>query len=135
MGAVTIVLVPAREVGTFLAALTYPDSPGILTIISHGSPLSVNHKSPEQLATLIKNLNTWKSGDKRPVLLNACNTGKGGEDSYASKLSKLLGVPVTAPDTPVWNFGPKDIGPFHETESGNMPNIFKPGRWVTFGSK
>jgi hypothetical protein len=50
-------------------------------------------------------------------------------------LSKLLGVPVTAPDTPVWNFGPKDIGPFHETESGNMPNIFKPGRWVTFGSK
>ena len=36
-GLETIVLVPPREIWTYVAALTYPDSSGILTIISHGT--------------------------------------------------------------------------------------------------
>ena len=132
LGLEKVILIPTREGWTFAAALTYPDNDGLLTIISHGSTTSVNMKSPAQLADLIKTLPSWKAGDHRPVLLNACNTGVGGDDSYAAKLSKLLGVPVTAPTTQTWNIGPIDIGPFNANSAGDAPNLFKRGSWVTF---
>ena len=132
MGLETVILIPMREIWTFAAALTYPDNDGLLTIISHGSPTSVNMKSPAQLADLIRNLPSWKAGDRRPILLNACNTGAGGDDAYAAKLSKELGVAVTAPTTQTWNIGPIDIGPFNANSSGDAPNLFKRGSWATF---
>lgn len=132
MGLETIVLIPPREKLTFTAALLYPDSPSILTIISHGTPSTVSKKSPEQLAKLIQSLPTWQAGDHRPVLLNSCNSGKGGKNSYAAKLAKILGVPVTGATTQTWNIGIKDIGPYEPTSSGNSPNLLRPGSWETF---
>ena len=131
-GLETIILIPPREKLTFAAALLYPGSPGVLTIISHGTPSTVNKKSPEQLAQLIQSLATWRAGDHRPVLLNACNSGKGGQESYAAKLAKILGVPVTGATTQTWNIGIKDIGPYEPTYSGDAQNLFRPGRWETF---
>jgi RHS repeat-associated protein len=132
LGLETVILIPMREGWTFAAALTYPDNAGLLTIISHGSTTTVNMKSPALLAALIRNLPSWKAGDHRPILLNACNTGAGGDDSYAAKLSKELGVAVTAPTTQTWNIGPIDIGPFSANAAGDAPNLLKPGSWVTF---
>ncbi len=133
MGLENIILIPPREVMTYAAALTYPDSSGLLTIISHGTTSTVNKKSPEQLAQLIKALPSWQAGDHRPVLLNACNSGKGGADSYAAKLAKILGVPVAGATTQTWNIGPVDIGPYEPTASGEAPNLLRPGAWATFG--
>jgi hypothetical protein len=127
-----VILIPMREVWTFAAALTYPDNDGLLTIISHGSPSTVNMKTPAQLAALIKELPSWKAGDKRPILLNACNTGLGGDESFAAKLSKELGVSVTAPTTQTWNIGPIDVGPFNANSAGDSPNLFRRGSWITF---
>ncbi|HSI21183.1 MAG TPA: RHS repeat-associated core domain-containing protein, partial [Verrucomicrobiae bacterium] len=52
--------------------------------------------TPSQLKDI---LNDPKSGYVKdtPIRLNVCNTGEGGDDSYAQKLADLMGVDVTAP--------------------------------------
>ena len=132
MGLEKLILIPIREGWTYAAALTYPDNDGFLTIISHSSTTTVNLKNPAQLADLIKILPSWKLGEKRPILLNACNTGTGGDKSYATQLPKELSVPATAPSKQTWNIGPIDTGPFNANSSGDAPNIFQPGTWITF---
>ncbi len=57
---------------------------------------------------------------KQPIQLYACETGKGGDNSFAQKLANLTGQPVTAP-TNLFTIPPDGN---HFVDNG--------GSWVTF---
>ena len=76
-----------------------PNSPNDFSIGAHGNLNGVVNKlgrtlTPQQLLSIM-----YDAGydDEQPVKIYACDTGKGGTDSFAQKLSNLIGQPVTAP--------------------------------------
>jgi len=108
-----------------------PDIPGTFTLTAHGNPggLCLNGKDmstytsdPKALAAYIRSQPGYKPG--MPVRLASCSTGK-GDDSIAEKLSKEMGVPMTAPNDTLW-CPSGTIGPNPKTPSGS---------WRTFGGK
>lgn len=77
--------------GFYIAGHGYP----------RGAPASAvrdenqDYLSPQELAKRIRTFSNWKKCD---VVLLACNTGMGGESSYAQTLARELEVTVFAPD-------------------------------------
>lgn len=97
-----------REAELYFAAQDDPDVRGLLSVYGHGTnermrDSSTGHSfelNAEALANRIKNSGEWKPG--MPIRLMSCNVGSGGNDSLVGRLSKLLGVPVTGPNTYLW---------------------------------
>ncbi len=86
---------------------------GYYSISGHGNPYNVadqNGKllSPSDLAAMINN--DWNYVGQ-PVYLDSCSTGKGA-NSFAQKLSNLLGVPVIAPTD--------DVNTYMRTANGQV---------------
>lgn len=116
-----------------------PDTPGSLTIISHGNSQTMNHMTAEQWADFIRNDLTKKGlwEPKMPIILHACKTGdaEATNEPLAAKLARLLGVPVTAPSASLWDYpwpfnNYERPTPYKDMTGGNFPG--DPGYWNRF---
>lgn len=112
----------------YLDALSIEEEPGYEDVHLHGSPSSVekiiNGKkklfSADEFAKLLKQ-SGYTSGDIR---LCSCSTGQ-GDNSFAQKLSRILGCKVKAPDDDVY-YIPEDGVMFIGSQFGNT------GKWRIF---
>ena len=91
-----------------------------------GTPLT-----PEMLGNLIKSDPNYHG---QPIKLYSCNTGSGGDNSFAAKLSNYLnGAPIIAPNNVVWG---EEVAPRQSNDpqspSYNTPDRTKSDRWVKF---
>ncbi|KZN29379.1 hypothetical protein N483_08045 [Pseudoalteromonas luteoviolacea NCIMB 1944] len=94
-------LVPMTQTKHWRAMFRHVDnSPNDFSIGAHGNPGQIINEigkplTPAQLLSLMKS----KGYDgKQPIKLYACETGKGGDASFAQQLANLAGQPVTAPN-------------------------------------
>ena len=127
-----VVLLDPRDPG-YPAALDYPDDPSKCIVISHGSPTSVNGmKAPE-----LNNVLDESGCGSLPVKLNSCYAGA-GHNSVASHLARIRNVTVIGSNTPTWTeLGDEPYHPISDDPGSilhQVPNIFRPGRWIHFGS-
>ncbi|MGM9491336.1 RHS repeat-associated core domain-containing protein [Ideonella sp. YS5] len=115
----------------YAAAQAAPDTPGLLTIISHGSQTTVSQMNASRLATLIRESGKWAPG--MPIKLDACRTGR-GKTNIAMDLSRQLDVPVTAPNGQSSSFGSFDTGVWNMLSiPGTSLGIgVTPGMWITY---
>jgi len=117
------------------AALQRPDVPGVCTVISHGSPSTVSGMNANKLNNALKK----DCGKDEPVVLDACNTGK-GNNPIADQLAKLRGTNVTAPDNIIWTtpWNSELANPYPPMSTdrnsffNNVPDLRYPGNWNTF---
>ncbi|OHV04665.1 hypothetical protein BKN37_08830 [Mycobacterium talmoniae] len=84
-------------------------------------------------AEVIRNSTGWDG--RSPIRLLSCDTGRGSQP-FAAELARELGVPVSAPDRPVWTF-PDGREPvvtgFERGPNGELtPRIPPDGRWHRF---
>lgn len=77
--------------------------------------------TPKQVAELIRTDPDWEPG--KSIVLYACETGKGGDDSFAKKLAKILKTTVWAP-TDILNLN-LEHG-FMEIINGGTWGMFQP---------
>ena len=79
-----------------------------ITVYAHGDSNRVGDMrkgfpgiklTPEKLADIIKNHEGFK--DAKEIVLYSCSTGK-DPNGFATQLSKLLGLPVWAPNDFLW---------------------------------
>jgi len=122
-------------------ASTRWNDPNRITVAGHGSESGVfDHRNtenrgvlvtPDDLAAMIRLSSKWDGN--RPVELGCCNVGKG---DYAQELANILGVPVYAPDCPVWYDPyaepPKPTYFFPDEINPNESDPDKPGRLIRF---
>ncbi|MGH3580059.1 MAG: polymorphic toxin type 15 domain-containing protein [Mycobacterium sp.] len=87
-----------------------PEFPGEFTVDVHGDEHGVSvwdsagneHRmSARDFADVFRNHTQWDGHS--PIRLLSCDTGA-DRHGFASELARELGVPVTAPDRPVWTF-------------------------------
>lgn len=113
-----------------------PDYPGEFVADLHGAPNRVEltesgdtcYLSAQEFAEVLRK--TGWSG--QPVRLFSCNTGA-DPDGFAQQLARELGVPVTAPNAPVW--APSGwVGEGYLDDSSGFPVFRKisSGNWRTF---
>jgi RHS repeat-associated protein len=145
---VDINIFPANERIHYSAKKVDNDA-DIFVVGGHGSPdrmLDQNGRpiSPEKLSEMIKKHPKYQNGMQ--IYLLSCKTGK-GDNSFAERLAKAMGGPVTAPTTLAWYwddgrvkaFEPKfkrdENGNIMKDQSGNpieVPDYSKPGTYRTF---
>jgi RHS repeat-associated protein len=133
-GLTKVILLPPGD-PNYPAALNRPDIPGVCTVISHGSQRSVAGNNANSLNSLLAK----QCQPKEPVVLDACNTGK-GDNSIAEQLAKQRGTNVTAPDNIIWTtpwnselatpYPP--LSPDKNSWLNNVPDLRNPGNWNTF---
>jgi hypothetical protein len=135
LGLLRIILLKDTD-PNYKSAMDDPDDPATCTVYSHGSSKTVSGMNAQQLNALLK-----KRGckPKQPVKLDACRTGQ-GEDSIGEQLAKRRKGTVIAPDQPVWDlwWGSSPYPPMSEDMNSKMntvPNLARPGNWVTFDGR
>ncbi|QLL06012.1 alpha/beta hydrolase [Mycobacterium vicinigordonae] len=115
---------------------------GEFTIDVHGDAHAVSvwdvggveHRmSPHEFGEVIRTNTSWDG--QSPIRLLSCDTGA-GTHPFAAELARELGVPVTAPDRPVWTF-PDGREPvvtgFERGRNGELgPRIPPDGQWNRF---
>ncbi|MRV75348.1 type IV secretion protein Rhs [Duganella sp. FT92W] len=138
LGLVKIILLPPTD-PNYAAAVNAPDIAGAFTVISHGSPQSVNHMNASQLEKFLRKRG-WNP-KKQPLILDACRTGQ-GPGSIGDQVARNSGGVVIAPSDRTWttNWGTNFDKPYppmsdnHDSVWNNVPNLSKPGTWNTFTS-
>lgn len=138
LGLVKIILLPPTD-PNYAAAVNAPDIAGAFTVISHGSPQSVNHMNASQLEKFLGKRG-WNP-KKQPLILDACRTGQ-GPGSIGDQVARNSGGVVIAPSDRTWttNWGTNFDKPYppmsdnHDSVWNNVPNLSKPGTWNTFTS-
>lgn len=125
------------------AADHVPPAAGEFTIDVHGDAHAVSvwdgagteHRLPaHEFAEVIRHNTGWDG--QAPIRLLSCDTGNGAHP-FAADLARELGVPVSAPDRPVWTF-PDGREPvvtgFDRGPNGELtPRIPPDGQWNHFG--
>jgi len=100
--------------------------------IFNGEPDTTNVKSANWLANRIREIGKWKAG--QPIVLFSCNTGSGGEKSFAQLLANALGVPVVAPNASIYTlFVWPQTG--YRLANNRFDFLFSPapqGQWLSF---
>jgi hypothetical protein len=127
------------EVRDFARAVVPTD--GLLTLDLHGSPLGFQIDdaliSPAQLAgalhTLIED-GTVVLPPGHGIKLLSCDTATGGDEAPAAQLARALGVPVVAPDLPVWTTldGEELVASPALVDGFIVPTIPPDGAWHRF---
>jgi hypothetical protein len=128
-----LLLLDRQDSAVSAAAAAVPARPGSLTLFVHGTDGRIEaggrRYTAADLAAFLRAGTDWTGG---PIVLVSCRTGTA---AFAGELSRLLGVPVTAPDGLAWvtadgrAFATEtEIGP-----DGRMrPRVPPTGQWRTF---
>jgi RHS repeat-associated protein len=145
---VDINIFPANE-RIHYSAKKVDNNADIFVVGGHGSPdrmLDQNGRpiSPEKLSEMIKKHPKYQNGMQ--IYLLSCKTGK-GDNSFAERLAKAMGGPVTAPTTLAWYWSDGRVKAFEpkfkRDKNGNImkdqsgkpievPDYSKPGTYRTF---
>lgn len=131
-----IILLPPSD-ANYQAALNSPDIAGALIVISHGSRLTVNGMDAKALERFLRKRG-WNP-KKTPVILDACDTGK-GPGSIGDQLGRNTGGAVIAPSDKTWTTPwdgnlEKPYPPMsqdRESTWNGIPNLSRPGTWNLF---